>query len=113
MPTEPPRADAAPPAAGLSDPGAAATVCAHVFYSGMVQGVGFRFTTVRLARGFALGGTVRNLPDGRVELVAEGGRREIERFLAELAQRFAGYLERVELDWEPARGGPARLEVVY
>jgi acylphosphatase len=53
----------------------------RVFYSGRVQGVGFRFTTQHLSRGFDVAGTVRNLPDGRVELVAEGEPAEIDGFL--------------------------------
>ena len=42
----------------------------QVFYSGRVQGVGFRYTVKRIAGGFEVTGTVRNLPDGRVELQA-------------------------------------------
>ncbi|MGD0088020.1 MAG: acylphosphatase, partial [Verrucomicrobiota bacterium] len=38
----------------------------HIFYSGHVQGVGFRYTTKTVATGFEVTGTVRNLPDGRV-----------------------------------------------
>jgi acylphosphatase len=55
--------------------------CRRVYYSGRVQGVGFRFTSLHLARGFDVAGYVRNLPDGRVELVAEGDRAEIDAFL--------------------------------
>jgi acylphosphatase len=44
----------------------------HLFYSGRVQGVGFRYTAQRIARSFAVTGWVRNLPDGRVELIVEG-----------------------------------------
>jgi len=43
-----------------------------VRYTGRVQGVGFRARSERLAQGFAVAGSVRNLDDGRVELVAEG-----------------------------------------
>ncbi len=55
--------------------------CRRVYFSGQVQGVGFRFTARQLARGFDVAGYVRNLPDGRVELVAEGDPAEIDRFL--------------------------------
>ena len=53
----------------------------HVHYSGRVQGVGFRYTVRSLVPGYDVLGTIRNLPDGRVELVAEGERAELEEFL--------------------------------
>jgi len=52
----------------------------QVYYSGNVQGVGFRYTVKTVATGFDLAGTVRNLPDGRVELIAEGVKAELESF---------------------------------
>jgi acylphosphatase len=51
-----------------------------VFFSGHVQGVGFRYTAKTVAAGFEITGTIRNLPDGRVELVAEGTREELDAF---------------------------------
>lgn len=52
----------------------------HILYSGRVQGVGFRYQTKQLSMGFELTGKVRNLPDGRVELVAEGDEAELNAF---------------------------------
>ncbi len=52
----------------------------QVLYEGTVQGVGFRYTVKSAATGFDLTGIVRNLPDGRVELVAEGEKQELEAF---------------------------------
>ncbi len=52
----------------------------QIFYSGSVQGVGFRYTVKTVAAGFEVTGAVRNLPDGRVELVAEGAEDELEAF---------------------------------
>jgi acylphosphatase len=52
----------------------------RILYSGSVQGVGFRYTVRSAATGFDVTGTVRNLPDGGVELVAEGERGELEAF---------------------------------
>ncbi len=51
-----------------------------IHFSGFVQGVGFRFTTQAIAARFPVTGFVRNLPDGRVELVAEGTEDDLERF---------------------------------
>ena len=53
----------------------------RVFYEGYVQGVGFRWTTKHIARGYDVSGWVRNLPDGRVELQVSGEDEEVEAFL--------------------------------
>lgn len=55
---------------------------AHVFVTGRVQGVGFRFYTREEARRYGLGGFVRNLPDGRVEAVFEGDPAAVEALVA-------------------------------
>ena len=52
----------------------------QVFYEGRVQGVGFRYTARRTAAGFEVTGIIRNLADGRVELIAEGEREELVEF---------------------------------
>jgi acylphosphatase len=69
-----------------------AIVCKRVVYSGRVQGVGFRFTTKRLAEGYPVAGFVRNLPTGEVELAAEGESDSVEAFLAAVARRMADYI---------------------
>jgi acylphosphatase len=63
-----------------------------VRFGGQVQGVGFRFTTCRVAAGYEVTGYVRNLPDGRVECVAEGTDEEIDAFLGELRRAMGGYI---------------------
>ena len=61
-------------------------IARSVHYEGRVQGVGFRYTVKNIARGFDVTGTVRNLPDGRVELVAVAeDPDELEAFLEEIA----------------------------
>ena len=50
----------------------------RVFVSGLVQGVGYRYSTMTQAKYFGLGGWVRNLPDGRVEAVFEGSKKAVE-----------------------------------
>ena len=54
----------------------------HVYFSGHVQGVGFRYSVKQLSLEFDVTGWVKNLPDGWVELVAEGERNELETFQA-------------------------------
>jgi len=84
-----------------------------ILYSGRVQGVGFRYNAKSVAMGYDVAGTVRNLSDGRVELVAEGERAELESFRQ--AVRDSG-LERIIRDeavtCEPARGGFRGFEIV-
>ncbi|MGZ5024599.1 MAG: acylphosphatase [Chthoniobacterales bacterium] len=58
----------------------------QVFYEGHVQGVGFRWSVKYIARGFDVTGWVRNLPDGRVELMAAGDPEEVSAFLEAIAQ---------------------------
>lgn len=67
-----------------------------VYFSGHVQGVGFRYTTLQVAKEFEVTGFVRNLPDGRVQLEAEGAKTEIEAFLRGLAEAMPGYIRKVE-----------------
>jgi acylphosphatase len=65
-----------------------------IHFFGNVQGVGFRYTACRLAGGYDVTGYVRNLPDGSVECLVEGGGEEIDRFLAALSERMRGYVRR-------------------
>jgi acylphosphatase len=77
----------------------------QIHYSGHVQGVGFRYTARALATGFEVVGTVRNLPDGRVELIAEGRREELEEFQRAIRDAGLGPLIRHEdVTWGEARG---------
>ena len=63
-----------------------------MLYAGHVQGVGFRYTAQRLARGYSVTGFVRNLGDGRVELVVEGESGEVDRFLEDISDRMGHYV---------------------
>ena len=74
------------------------------YFSGHVQGVGFRYTVADLAKNFDLRGYVRNLPDGRVELVAEGDEAEIARLLQRIGEKMEGFIKtRTDAD-SPANG---------
>ncbi|HYT94416.1 MAG TPA: acylphosphatase [Gemmataceae bacterium] len=76
----------------------------RVLYAGQVQGVGFRYTTRRLADGFAVAGCVRNLPSGEVELIAEGEPGEVQRFLEAVAGRMADSIDSHTIHDEPPAG---------
>ncbi len=75
-----------------------------VYYSGMVQGVGFRYTVRSMAGRFAVAGFVRNLPDGRVELVAEGAADEVRLFLDTVRAEMGNYVTDVQEKTSPATG---------
>lgn len=75
-----------------------------VYFSGQVQGVGFRETTRRLAQRYAVTGTVENLSDGRVRLEAEGTAEELERFLGAVRAAFDGYIRGEQQETRPASG---------
>ncbi len=76
----------------------------QVFFSGWVQGVGFRFSARRLASRFRVTGYVRNLPDGRVEVMAEGEAAEVQAFLDALKERLGQYIRDTEERQHPASG---------
>ena len=84
-----------------------------ILYSGRVQGVGFRYTTKTVATGYDLTGTVRNLPDGRVELIAEGRREELEDFQAALRDAgLAGFIRDEQVIWTDAENKLRGFEIV-
>ena len=56
-------------------------IARRIIYEGRVQGIGFRFSVKEIAQGYELAGWIRNLPDGRVQLEAQGDDVEIEGFL--------------------------------
>ncbi len=75
-----------------------------VLFSGRVQGVGFRWTTRSLAGGFPVAGFVRNMIDGRVELVAEGNIQDCEEFLRAVQERMDSNIRDNEIAWAEATG---------
>ncbi|MGB4728850.1 MAG: acylphosphatase [Thermogutta sp.] len=85
----------------------------EVYFSGMVQGVGFRYTAQRIASRYQVTGYVRNLPDGRVHLVAEGDPQELDQFIAEICQQMEGYIKSVETRRLPATGQFARFFIKH
>jgi acylphosphatase len=76
----------------------------HAFFSGNVQGVGFRFAAERTARRLGVGGYVRNLANGQVEVLAEGEEKTLQEFLEALREAFHNYIRNVEVRWQEASG---------
>ena len=84
-----------------------------IFYSGHVQGVGFRYIAKAVAEGFEVNGTVRNLPDGRVELIAEGSREELEAFrAANYSAGFSSFIRDENVNWSEAQNEFRGFEIV-
>ena len=86
----------------------------RVFFSGTVQGVGFRFTAERLARRFPVTGFVRNLEDGRVEVTAEGEEARLVEFLTAIRESgMKDYIRDVEARWSEADGCFTGFGIAY
>ncbi len=83
----------------------------RLLYSGSVQGVGFRYTTRRIAQRHDVTGFVRNLADGRVELVAEGAPAVLDRFLGDVEQALGRHIRHAETARLPASGEWQAFEI--
>jgi len=84
-----------------------------VIFHGTVQGVGFRYTACRVARGHDVTGTVRNCADGTVECIVEGDAGTIDAFLGDLSDAMAGTIRKTTQQTAPATGGFESFGVAY
>ncbi len=86
----------------------------QVIYAGHVQGVGFRYTVRSLAPGYEVTGRIRNLADGRVELIAEGEAPELESFAQAVLDSGLGRLiQETRMHWDEAQGNMRGFEIGY
>ena len=76
-------------------------IAKRIIFTGRVQGVGFRFTARRAAGRRQLTGYVRNLPDGTVEMLAQGRSEDIDDCIQDLKEYFAGYLKETSIEEIP------------
>lgn len=87
---------------------------AHVFISGLVQGVFFRWETRKNALKNNVKGWVRNLRDGRVEAVFEGEKEDVEKMIKFCERGPPGAkVEKVEVKWEDYKGEYESFEIIY
>lgn len=71
----------------------------HTHFSGNVQGVGFRYTACNIAKQLGLNGSVRNLPDGSVEVYAHGERQKLDQFIHHLKDEFSENIRKVSTEY--------------
>ena len=84
---------------------------AHIYFIGNVQGVGFRYTTQRLASNLNLVGWVKNLADGSVEAVVEGDQKKIHDLIEELKKHFSDSIKDCRVNFNEAYGQFKRFEI--
>jgi len=86
----------------------------HLRINGLVQGVGYRFFCLQRARHLGVTGTVRNLPDGCVEVVAEGDKGALNTLIHELkVGPFTASVRKIDIDWRPYTGEYKNFEVIH
>ena len=73
-------------------------------FTGHVQGVGFRYTAQTLARNHPVSGYVRNLPDGRVEMVAEGEDKDLDALMEAIRRQMEGFIRKTDVAAANATG---------
>ena len=76
----------------------------EIHFSGRVQGVGFRYSTMRIASNYEVTGFVRNLPDGRVHVVAEGRKSELDAFIRQIQETMETNISSLESTIHTHRG---------
>jgi acylphosphatase len=74
------------------------------YFDGRVQGVGFRYTAQNIALRYDVGGYVRNLPDGRVEMVLEGEDEILDQVVTNVSRRMNSYIRHIQSSTAPATG---------
>ncbi len=74
---------------------------AHLFVSGLVQGVGYRYYAMRKANAYGVSGFAKNLMDGRVEVVVEGSRSMVEQFISDLkVGPMSAHVSDIRIEWD-------------
>jgi len=97
----------------MRGPRADVMVRKHVYYKGDVQGVGFRYTTIRIAKHYQISGYVKNMSDGRVEVVVEGAESEVKVFLEDVADTMKRYVRDRRIIDEPCSGEFSNFDIRF
>ncbi len=85
----------------------------HIVFNGNVQGVGFRYTTHRIARRYDVTGFVRNLPDGTVEMLVQGPAHDVDTCLRDVQDAFSGYIRDTQVEDISYAGGYDDFRITF
>lgn len=85
----------------------------QAYYSGMVQGVGFRFTAESIAGDLKVCGWVKNLRDGRVEIVAEAEEGALKDFLGRIEQSLSNHIRDADVKWQEPTGEFSEFRIAF
>ena len=88
-------------------------IAKHIVYSGRVQGVGFRFTVLNVANRYRLAGSVRNLPDGSVEVYVQGQAESLDSFQHDIDESFAGYIRQTDVESIPVINSLTDFKITF
>ena len=84
-----------------------------VVFAGRVQGVGFRYTTISIAGGFQISGYIKNLPNGNVELLAQGNEGEVDTFVDAICRRMVRYIHSQTINIVPSNPNIKDFRITY
>jgi len=85
----------------------------HIIFTGRVQGVGFRFTALNVANRYGLAGLVRNLPDGTVEMIAQGTETDINDCIRDITESFSGYVKNTKITEVPPNPAYGEFKITF
>ena len=84
-----------------------------ITFTGRVQGVGFRFTARRAAQRRQLTGYVRNMPNGSVEMLAQGQAEEVDDCIQDIKEYFSGYVKEVKIEEIPVDAKYTGFQITF
>jgi acylphosphatase len=88
-------------------------IAKHIIFTGHVQGVGFRFTAYRIANRHQLSGFVRNLPDGGVEMLAQGRTEDVDSCVEDIKADFADYIRQTIIEDVPLNPAYKNFRIAF
>lgn len=88
-------------------------IAKHIIFIGRVQGVGFRFTSFHTANRYKLTGFVRNVPDGTVEMLAQGAADDVNDCIRDIEASFAGYIRETNIEEVPHDPRYAEFKITF